>query len=315
MTDGDRRPSSDDSSTESPEPASADSDEPVTTDSQETSRTDSPRDDSERPNDESIVARFLHAESGSLAFARETLTSVGVVVLVGLLLFAISGVWPPMVAVESGSMTPHLVKGDLVFITTPGRFVPTSATHGDSGVVTYRSGKQIGYKTFHSYGNVVIYANPHRYGPPVIHRARFWVNKGENWYPKANPSYIYAQNCQQLENCPAPHAGFITKGDANPRYDQANGISSPVRPQWIKGIAMVRIPYLGWIRLVFSSAATGNPATPVGSVVATNGTPVNDSSVNSASANNVSASVATGYEFPGSQQPIVSTGTPATLAV
>lgn len=29
-------------------------------------------------------------------------------------LFAVSGVWPPMVAVESGSMAPSLRTGDLV---------------------------------------------------------------------------------------------------------------------------------------------------------------------------------------------------------
>ncbi|MGM0592875.1 MAG: S26 family signal peptidase, partial [Halobacteriota archaeon] len=61
-----------------------------------------------------------HAET--FQFLREIVTSVASVVVIGLLLFAISGVWPPMVAVESGSMEPHMERGDLIFITTPDRF-------------------------------------------------------------------------------------------------------------------------------------------------------------------------------------------------
>ncbi len=196
-----------------------------------------------------------------MMYARELLSSVAIVAVIGLLLFAISGVWPPMVAVESGSMEPHMQKGDLIFITEPTRFAPDAAYDG-TGVVTYERGEETGYTTFGSYGSVIIYDSPERPGPPIIHRARFWVQEGENWYAKADKDYVTADNCAELSNCPAPHAGFITKGDANPEYDQANGISGPVKPGWITGVARVRIPYLGWVRLGFSGSAFAAPAAP-----------------------------------------------------
>ena len=65
-------------------------------------------------------------------------------------------------------------------------------------------------------------------------------------------------SCNELTYCPAPNSGFITKGDnpsTNTEYDQAQAMSRPVKPEWIKGKAMVRIPGLGWIRLQFGSVA------------------------------------------------------------
>ena len=209
--------------------------------------------------DESLLARIRHAKSGPLFFLREIGTSAGAVVLVGLLLFGVSGVWPPMVAVESGSMEPHMHKGDLVFITEPGRYTPDAA-YGSTGVVTAETGADVGYRTFGGDGSVVVYDDPGRGGPPIIHRAEFYVEAGENWYDRTDPEFVSADNCRELRNCPAPHAGFITKGDANSQYDQASGIAEPVRPSWITGIARVRIPYLGWVRLGLADVAQGRAA-------------------------------------------------------
>ena len=207
-------------------------------------------------SDESFVRRLWTAESGPLFFLREVATSAGAVLLVGLLLFGVSGVWPPMVAVESGSMEPHMHKGDLVFITEPGRYTPDAA-YGSTGVVTAESGAEIGYRSFGGEGSVVVYDDPGQAGPPIIHRAQFYVDAGENWYDRPDPEYVSADSCRELRNCPAPHAGFITKGDANGRYDQASGIASPVRSSWITGIARLRIPYLGWVRLGLADVVQG----------------------------------------------------------
>jgi signal peptidase len=208
------------------------------------------RDGGEKPG--GPIRRIATATGGPLLVIRETTLSVGAVVAVGLLLFAISGVWPPMVAVESGSMDPHMQKGDLVFITDTDRFAPDAAVN-DTGVVTHETGSEVGYRKFGGYGSVVVYDDPGSGGPPVIHRAQFWVDAGENWYDRADPDHISADSCESLPNCPAPHAGFVTKGDANGQYDQVNGISEPVKPEWIVGTARVRIPYLGWVRLGVSS--------------------------------------------------------------
>ncbi|WP_458207411.1 S26 family signal peptidase [Haladaptatus sp. NG-SE-30] len=199
---------------------------------------------------------FRHTDNGTVVFVREMLESVAVVAAIGLVLFAVSGVWPPMVAVESGSMEPHMERGDLIFIVDENRFVPDAA-QGSTGVVTYQQGSESGYKSFNDYGDVIIYRpDGSNYETPIIHRAHFWVSDGENWYDRADPSYIAgADNCKELPNCPAPHAGFITKGDNNGAYDQVVRISEPVQPNWVRGTAEVKIPWLGHVRLFFSSTS------------------------------------------------------------
>ncbi len=220
------------------------------------------RDRRERPQ---TVRGWLHwfwtVDRGSAMVVREFLVSVGAVVLVGLLLFSLSGVWPPMVAIESGSMEPNMQVNDLVFITDNDRFVPDAA-HGDTGVVTYQAGQETGYETFGDYGDVIVFApNGNDRQVPIIHRAQFWVEEDENWYDRANPDHVgNAENCAELRNCPAPNDGFITKGDnrvTNQRYDQARGLSGPVQAEWVIGTAEIRIPWLGWIRLELAELAAG----------------------------------------------------------
>ncbi|MBB6647294.1 S26 family signal peptidase [Halobellus ruber] len=233
---------------DSPGPAARD-DTPRAADSrrERTARPDpEPGSRAARGGDESFLTRFRTARSGPLLFIRETLYSVIGVLAVGLLLFAVSGVWPPMVAVESGSMEPEMQRGDLIFVTEPERFTPDYAR---GGIVTVEVGTDEGYRSFGGNGSVIIYDPPDRVGSPIIHRAHFHVEEGENWYDRANPAYLNADDCESLSNCPAPHDGFITKGDANARYDQASNIAGPVRPDWIRGTARLRIPYLGYVRL------------------------------------------------------------------
>lgn len=202
------------------------------------------------------VRWFLETDGGIVAYVREVLSSVLAVVLVGLLLFGVSGLWPPMVAVESPSMYPHMKTGDLVFVMEEHRF-PAAAAYDDTGVVTHRTGERTGYRQFGMAGDVIVYEPDGNGGTtPIIHRAMFYVNDSENWYDKAvevNPQAVgNADNCEELENCPAPNAGFITKGDnerTNRRYDQVSGLSDPVKPAWVVGTAEFRIPWLGNIRL------------------------------------------------------------------
>jgi signal peptidase len=205
----------------------------------------------------------LRTDNSRVEFAREILASALGVLLVGLLLFAASGIWPPMVAVESGSMEPHMFEGDLVFVMEEHRLAPDSAT-GTTGVVTYRTAAdRDGYRKFGDYGDVIVFEANGGRTTPVIHRAHFWVEEGENWAPRADPAFVPAQSCDSLPNCPAPHAGFITKGDDNTRYDQVADISGPVRPAWIRGTAEFRIPWLGYVRLSFTENQMGVPGTVV----------------------------------------------------
>ena len=153
-------------------------------------------------------------------------------------------------------MEPHVQEGDLVFVMEEERF-PGAGAHGVSGIVTAHAGQETDYRMFEGYGDVIVYQP---YGSteetPIIHRAMFWVEEGENWYEKANTEFVSsADSCEEMTNCPAPNAGFITKGDANGRYDQVMDISSPVKPGWVMGTAEVRVPVLGEIRLLTGQAA------------------------------------------------------------
>jgi len=244
-----------------------------------------------------------------VVYAREVTTSVAAVLAVGLLLFAVSGVWPPMVAVESGSMEPNMQVGDLVFVMEEDRLSPSFAH--ESGVVSYQVGEQEGYTKFSEPGDVIIYRADNGSGTPIIHRARFWVEEGENWYDEADPDYVGgADDCESLPNCPAPNAGFITKGDnavSNGRYDQVNGLSSPVRPDWVIGTAEARIPILGYVKLCASGAVRcpvlSTVPAPVGSTASAS---VGNATVSTA--NDVGVSTATESTAP------TANGTPALTA-
>ena len=225
---------------------------------------------------------FWNADRGGALVAREVLTSVGAVVLIGLILFSISGVWPPMVAVESGSMHPNMQVNDLVFITAPDRFAADAAIAG-TGVVPHDRAEEAGYTKFNGYGDVIVFQpNGNGYRTPIIHRAMLWVEEGENWYDRADPEHVGgADDCDQLRNCPAPHDGFVTLGDNNRGYDQIQG-QQPVKPEWVIGTAEIRVPYLGWVRLrlaeigatsvvqvervdtVYMAATAPEPSTPPG---------------------------------------------------
>ena len=214
------------------------------------------------------VRWFLRTDHGAVAYVREVLSSVVAVLLVGLILFGVSGLWPPMVAVESPSMYPHMKTGDLVFVMEEHRF-PGGAAYDDTGVVTHRTGERTGYRKFGMGGDVIVY-EPDGNGrtTPIIHRAMFYVNESENWYDKAvevDPEAVgSARSCAAMENCPAPNAGFITKGDnerTNRRYDQVSGLSDPVEPAWVVGTAEFRIPWLGNIRLWASQTGPFAPGT------------------------------------------------------
>jgi len=215
--------------------------------------------------EEPVWRRVWTATDGPLLLFREVAISFGIVLLIGLVLFGVSGVWPPMVAVESESMEPNINKYDLIVVTEPGRFAPSAAD--ETGVVTLAAVDGGSHESFDQPGSVVVYKDPGSFGPPIIHRAHFYVEAGENWHDRANPDHISAESCAELNNCPSPHAGYITKGDneaSNEKYDQASGIAPVVKPGWVTGIAQLRLPKIGYIRLALTGAASYGPVVPAG---------------------------------------------------
>ena len=198
------------------------------------------------PDEESWFQRLRGADDGPLLFLRELLLSLSIVAAIGLVLFAATGVWPPMVAVESGSMEPNINQYDLIVVSEPGRFAPAEAN--EQGLVMADT-SDTGYGSFNEPGSVIVYDYPGRVGSPIIHRVRFRVEAGENWFDRTSPDAVDAESCVELRNCPAPHSGYITKGDNNRRYDQANTVAPVVKSEWVNGVARFRIPYLGRLRL------------------------------------------------------------------
>ncbi|MFP9190087.1 S26 family signal peptidase [Natronosalvus vescus] len=215
-----------------------------------------PDDDRVTIEDDGVVRWFFKTDHGTVVAVRDILSSVALVAFIGLLLFAISGIWPPLVAVESGSMEPNMERGDMIFVVAVDRFVGDGPVDG-TGVVTLDTGVENGHEKFGKPGDVIIFRpNGAAHETPVIHRAHFWVEEDENWVDEqANPEYVNGNSCDQIQACPAPHDGFITKGDANSVYDQTTwsrgADTTVVKPEWTTGKGMFRIPWLGHIRLGF----------------------------------------------------------------
>jgi len=166
-----------------------------------------------------------------IGLLRDFLFVLIVVVMFSSISYIALGRFSPMVAVESGSMIPHIQIGDIIFVESVDR----------TKIITYSEGEQIGYSTFDEYGDVILYKPRGKDGvTPIIHRAMYYVNAGDPMWP-GGPA--------------APSAGYITKGDnpkTNSAYDQQGSISPniPVKPEWVIGVARFdRIPLLGCISL------------------------------------------------------------------
>jgi len=178
------------------------------------------------------IKEFYHSDSFGAGLLRDFLFVIAVVVVFSSVSHIALGLWTPMVAVESGSMIPHIQIGDIIFVQSIER----------TDIITYRDGAQSGYISFENYGDVILYKPFGREGvTPIIHRAMYFVEKGEPMWDGGPP---------------APHAGYITKGDntkTNPSYDQQGSISylQPVKKEWVIGAArFIRIPILGCISLI-----------------------------------------------------------------
>jgi signal peptidase len=206
--------------------------------------------------------RSRQPDTRGSSFLDDFLSSVLAVIGIGILLFAVSGVWPPLVAIKSPSMEPNIMTGDLVFVMEEHRFASDDQVRS-TGVATARGTVDTGYTKFNLPGDVIVFerdGDPDEV--PVIHRAAFWVNQSEDWSDKAQDRFMNAQSCAQMTHCPAPNSGFVTLGDNNGQYDQvgSNPISRPVKPEWVIGTAEFNVPSIGFLRLRAGSTA------PVGSV-------------------------------------------------
>lgn len=192
----------------------------------------------------SPMDRLRDPEDRWAGLARDIIWVLGVVGLIALALFLVTGTWPAVVTIESESMVPNMNVGDLVLVVSADRF---------GNLTTSEDGALIGYGRFNTqpnsagepvWGDVIIYRpNGNTQYHPIIHRAIEYVNESE------------------AARYGADHAGYITKGDHNTIQDQNGGYAGlgrlqPVKSEWIVGKALVAIPLLGYLPLhLFEVAA------------------------------------------------------------
>ncbi len=195
--------------------------------------------------DPSLLERLRDPEDRWAGIARDLIWVVGVVALIALALFLVSGTWPAVVTIESESMVPNMNVGDLVLVVSADRF---------GNLTTSEDGALTGYGKFNAdpnsagdpvYGDVIIYRpNGNTSYHPIIHRALEYVNASE-----------------AAARFGSDHAGYITKGDHNTIRDQDGayaglGRLQPVKPEWIVGKALFAIPLVGYLPLhLFEVAA------------------------------------------------------------
>jgi len=179
-----------------------------------------------------IVKYFKESDSFLAGLLRDLIFVLTVVVIFASVSKIALGLYTPMVAVESGSMIPHIQIGDIIFVESINR----------TEIITNEAGKKVNYSSFDEYGDVILYKpRGMEETTPIIHRAMYYVNESEPMWP-GGPL--------------APHAGYITKGDnsrTNAAYDQQGSIShlQPIKKEWVIGKARFgRVPLLGCISLI-----------------------------------------------------------------
>lgn len=235
-------------------------------------------------------ARTKHR--GVILFLRDAGVALLFVILVLLAMFAYTGLWPPLVVVESNSMMHGEDNLSHIGTIDTGDLVLVKKVDRASEVETYVDGLSSGHKTYGDYGDVVIYK---RGGSdsvtPIIHRAIIYleINADGQSYRSVSLSSapsdrwstaVITDTWDRLTSTltithvgykdlvvviyigdliPSHRSGFITKGDHNSQTDQMYAGGGPVDLTWVVGKARGEIPWFGLIKL-WSTNSLGSPA-------------------------------------------------------
>jgi len=216
--------------------------------------------------------------------------AIALVALLILAMFFYSGLWPPLVVVESGSMQHSDTESQIGVIDTGDMVIVK--TLGAEPIRSYVAAYSQGYSTYGSPGDVIIYK---RYNsdslPWIIHRAvveLLWNSSSNSFdipdlknYPQSLWSITngtdgqwwsltgtleltnYGYKSQTVRVFLDPllqyaHGGYITKGDHNDVVDQypmASICREPIKTAWIIGESRGEIPWFGLLKLWISGQA------------------------------------------------------------
>jgi len=225
-------------------------------------------------------------------FLRDAAVAAAFVALVLLAMFAYTGLWPPLVVVESNSMMHGEDNHSNVGTIDTGDLVLVKKVDSVSDIETYMDSQISGHKTYGDYGDVVIYKRGGSDATtPIIHRALIYLeinSDGTSYrsdslrqaptdkWSTSDPTdtWDHLTSSLTISNVGYNHlsvtidvrslassqrSGFVTKGDHNLGTDQMYAAYGPVDIDWVVGKARGEIPWFGLLKL-WSTGTLGSPS-------------------------------------------------------
>jgi len=227
-----------------------------------------------------------------VTFLRDAAVAAAFVALVLLAMFAYTGLWPPLVVVESNSMMHSDDNHSSIGAIDTGDLVLVKKVDSLSDIETYMDSQVSGHKTYGDYGDVVIYKRGGSdASTPIIHRALIYLEINsdgtsyrseslrqaptDKWSTSdltdtwdrltssltiSNVGYNHLSVTIDIQSLASSHrSGFITKGDHNLGTDQMYAAFGPVDFEWVVGKARGEIPWFGLLKL-WSTGSLGSPS-------------------------------------------------------
>lgn len=112
----------------------------------------------------------------AVLFLRDAGIAFSFVACILLAMFAYTGLWPPLVVVESNSMMHSEDNVSYIGVIDTGDLVLVKDVGSASDVVTYVEGAHTGHETYGDYGDVIVYRiNGDDARTPIIHRAMVYL--------------------------------------------------------------------------------------------------------------------------------------------
>ncbi len=227
--------------------------------------------------------------STGFLFVRDAVIAMAFVASVLLVMYAYTGLWPPLVVVESNSMMHSEDNTSYIGVIDTGDMVLVKDVDTPDDIVTYMEGFVDGHRTYGDYGDVIIYKKMgSEISTPIIHRAivnleanedgsyrcealrdapedKWNVTGGsDSWDHLTSTLIIYnvgyrntsvnidiASILSEFRRANSdPTDGFITRGDHNTGVDQSyRSTYVPVDIDWVVGKARGEIPWFGLLKL------------------------------------------------------------------
>ena len=224
---------------------------------------------------------------------KDILVALVAIAIIMTSLYAYTGIWPPMVVIESGSMQ-HSNDQSYVGVIDTGDIVLVKES-SFSDITTYVEGRATGYERYGDYGDVIIYRPLGQDITPIIHRAVLYLQWNDShsfdvpglrgltygtdyitdsgtWYGIHDHIEIHDYGYEHKNLVirvgtliKYQHSGYISAGDHNVARgygaDQNTGICpEQIETKWIVGTAVGELPWFGLIKLSFSGSLNENPA-------------------------------------------------------